>query len=468
MDKELLQRLDSWIAAHQEEMLEDLKALIAIPSKRGEAAEGAPFGAACAQALDAGLALCEKYGFATKNYDYYAGAADMGAAPPRLDILAHLDVVDEGTGWDTDPYTLTLQEGRLYGRGTSDDKGPAIAALYAMRAVRDLGLPLTGNVRLILGTDEECGSSDLHYYFQREVSAPHSFSPDAEFPLYNAEKGFFRPKLTADLAPETALPRVTALQSGTALNIVPALATATVLGLDPAAVQAACASMAADWGVELLADAIEGGCALTVKGISAHASTPEEGRNALTALLGILSALPLADIPSTRLLQGLCRLFPHGDCLGKALGVAQADEVFGPLTLSFDQIRLEDGAFTGAWDSRVPGCATWKNCADVALQALEPLGLTVDIQMTPVHYVPAESPFVQTLLAAYEAVTGQKGKCLSMGGGTYVHDIEGGVAFGPVMPGIQTNIHGANEFIPLDDLLAGCKIFALAIAEICK
>ena len=464
--EQLQQQIRRWVEEHKEEMVADIAALVAVPSKRGAAEEGRPFGPQPARALDVGLALCEKYGFAVKNYDYYVGTADMGTNPPRLDILAHLDVVDEGDGWDTDPFTVTVRDGILFGRGVADDKGPAVAALYAMRAVRELGVPMTGNTRLILGTAEETGSEDLPYYFQREASAPNSFSPDSEFPIYNTEKGRCRPHFSLTLDRETALPRVEAIHGGTTLNIVPAKAEAVVLGLtagDLAAAEKAAGTM----GVALETEAVADGLRLKVTGASAHASTPEEGNNAITALLAILAELPLADQPSARALRALAQRFPHGDGRGQALGIAMEDHISGPLTMSFNLLTLEEGKLTGACDGRVPLCATAENCRDVAVKRLEEAGFQVEAEMVAPHHVPEEEPFIQTLLQVYEEVTGEKGACLATGGGTYVHDIPGGVAFGPARPGVQTNIHGANENIPLEELLLACEILALAIARIC-
>lgn len=183
------EELRTYIENHESEMIEDLKSLIRIPSEKQAAEPGKPFGAPAAEALAQGIEILEKYGFAVTNYDNYAIAADFNQEEKGLDILAHLDVVPAGEGWqETDPFTPLIKEGKMFGRGTADDKGPAIAAIYAMRAVKELGYPLKKNVRLVLGSDEECGSSDLEYYYKREVEAPCTFSPDAEFPVINIEK----------------------------------------------------------------------------------------------------------------------------------------------------------------------------------------------------------------------------------------------------------------------------------------
>ena len=187
------EELRTYIENHESEMIEDLKSLIRIPSEKQAVEPGKPFGAPAAEALAQGIEILEKYGFAVTNYDNYAIAADFNQEEKGLDILAHLDVVPAGEGWqETDPFTPLIKEGKMFGRGTADDKGPAIAAIYAMRAVKELGYPLKKNVRLVLGSDEECGSSDLEYYYKKEVEAPCTFSPDAEFPVINIEKGGMR------------------------------------------------------------------------------------------------------------------------------------------------------------------------------------------------------------------------------------------------------------------------------------
>ena len=164
------EELRTYIENHESEMIEDLKSLIRIPSEKQEAEPGKPFGAPAAEALAQGIEILEKYGFAVTNYDNYAIAADFNQEEKGLDILAHLDVVPAGEGWqETDPFTPLIKEGKMFGRGTADDKGPAIAAIYAMRAVKELGYPLKKNVRLVLGSDEECGSSDLEYYYKHHA-----------------------------------------------------------------------------------------------------------------------------------------------------------------------------------------------------------------------------------------------------------------------------------------------------------
>lgn len=464
----LEEKIACWIDAHEQDLINDTARLVAVRSVRGEPAPGAPFGEGPARALDEALDICSGYGFSVKNYNGYVGTADLNALPPQLDILGHLDIVGEGEGWDTDPFTAAVRDGCLYGRGTDDDKGPVAAALLAMRCVRDLGVPLEYNARLIMGTDEESGSNDLPYYFAREKSAPNTFTPDSGFPIYNTEKGGYKPKFSAHWAPETALPRVASFDGGFRINVIPGDAKATVLGLDAASLAGLAATAAEKWGVTLKASDIPGGVLISVHGRQAHAAAPWNGVNGITALLEALAGLPLADCASTRAVRSLSALLPHRDFLGKALGIAQSDEISGELTLSFTLLAINETGLSGQFDSRVPICANAENCSRVAEERFAGAGFAIaDNAMAKAHHTPADGEFVQTLLRCYETYSGRKGECRHMGGGTYVHEIEGGVAFGVYMPDFETNLHGANERMSIKDTLTAAKIFALTIAELC-
>ena len=185
------------------------------------------------------------------------------------------------------------------------------------------------------------------------------------------------------------------------------------------------------------------------------------------ALVALLAALPLADCPSTQAIRALHALFPHGDYRGTALGIAQADDLSGPLTLAFTMLTLNDTGCTGRFDSRTPLTATQASVQTVAEAALRAAGFAVQGDMDPPHYVPESDPFLRTLAQCYEAYTGQKGQCLAIGGGTYVHDIPGGVAFGPNMPGFVSNLHGPDEKIRVADLLTTAKIYAQVMVALC-
>lgn len=454
--------------ARRQQLVEAISRLVRIRSVREEAQPGMPFGPGPAAALAEGLRLAEELGFATKNYDNYVGAVDMNDLETQLHILCHLDVVGEGTGWTvTQPYEPIEVDGMLYGRGTDDDKGPAVAALLAMQAVRDLGVPLKKNVRLLLGTDEESGSGDIAYYYSKEPYAPCTFSPDGEFPVINLEKGSYKPVFTKTWAAESATPRVKEFHGGFRINVLPPEAECLVAGLSAEAAQPYCDKAAAETGVTYVLTQRGDDLHILCKGKGAHASTPEEGVNAITGLIHLLCALPLAKVGSTAALHALNALFPHGDSAGKALGIAQADEMSGPLTLAFSLLELNDTGLSGQFDSRVPVCANEDNCKAVTEAAFAKFGFTAEGGMQAPHYTPADTPLVSTLLKCYEQYSGRKGECLAIGGGTYVHDIPGGVAFGCAMPGFNGNMHGADEHTCIADQLTAAKIFAQAIIDLC-
>ena len=302
-------------------------------------------------------------------------------------------------------------------------------------------------MRLILGTDEESGSRDIRHYYAANKPAPNTFSPDASFPVFNTEKGGLAARFSRKWAKQDSLPRITALEGGYRINVLPADANATILGLEPGEIERVCLPLAEKMKVKVEISRMEGGAKLRVKGLAAHASTPEQGINGITALIRLLLALPLAEHPGLTAIRALDELMPHGDSEGKALGIAMEDHVSGSLTLAFSLLKMEETGIEGSFDSRIPICATEENCRLPAKAAFEARGFTFEGFLRPPHPTPEDSPFIRSMLQRYSAFTGRKGECLSMGGGTYVLDIPGGVAFGAAMPDFVSYLHGANERI---------------------
>jgi succinyl-diaminopimelate desuccinylase len=151
------------------------------------------------------------------------------------------------------------------------------------------------------------------------------------------------------------------------------------------------------------------------------------------------------------------------------MGVKMSDEMSGGLTVNFGVFHMDETGAYGNIDCRAPACADEKNFLKPVDEAFISCGFEMDPdnEYEPCHHTPAESPFVKTLLDAYEECSGLKGECLAIGGGTYVHTVEGGVAFGCCMPGVNTNMHGADEFMPVADLILAAKIFTVAIMRLC-
>ena len=465
------EKIDAYIDSKKDEMIEDLKMLVRIDSQRGRAKEGKPFGDGPAKVVAAAEGLMKQYGLQTTNYDNYVVTGDFGTQEKALDILAHLDVVPVTEDWTvTEPFQPKVVDGRIYGRGTADDKGPAIAALYALRAIRELGLPMKKSVRLILGSDEECGSGDLEYYYAKEQEAPYTFTPDADFPLINIEKGSFKGEFSADFPAEDAKAYVVSFTSGDKVNVVPARATLVVAGVEAAVVEEAAARVTAQTNVAFTTESqADGTVKVSAKGVAAHASTPAEGKNALTATLRLITALPLDATKGLTALLGLEALFPYEDTCGKQAGIDRENEESGALTLCFSIMDYTPEHLHAIFDARLPIGCTKENTSYPVKEALAQYGITLDNdELREPHCVQGDSWFVQTLLGSYERYFGKKGKALSTGGGTYVHELERGVAFGCMVPEVDNHMHGDDEFMEIEMLLRSAKIFADAILKICN
>ena len=462
------EQIEAYFEDKQQTLVDAVCRLVAIDSVEGEPAPGAPFGPGPAAALDEALKLVEEWGLSATNHEGYVGTADLNDQEDALHILGHLDVVAPGEGWTvTAPYSPKVVGDMIYGRGTDDDKGPLVASLLAMKAVKDLGIPLTKNCRCILGTNEESGSGDIAWYFARHPFAPATFSPDSGFPVVNTEKGGLKPLFTAQWPLQQELPRLAWLHGGIRINVLPGDASAAIEGLSIDDVQPAARDITARTGITFTFGEEDGLTVVRAKGTGSHAAWPEGGNNAITGLIALLCTLPLADGPCKDYLNALNTLMPHGDYYGKAIGIAQEEPISGKLTVAFTLLEITETGLRGLFDSRVPLCATESNCLHVAKAAFEAKGFTFEGHQHAPHHTPADSPFVQTLLKRYEQYTGLKGECLSTGGGTYVHEIPGGVAFGCTLPGFDTHLHGADERVRISDLMLSAKLFAHIIIDLC-
>lgn len=463
------EKIEAYFADKQEQIVADICRLIAIKSEREEPKPGMPFGEGPCKALLESEKLAQELGFTTKNFDNYVVSAEMNDKEAYLGILAHVDVVSEGSGWTFPPYHATVQDGRIYGRGSADDKGPAVVALWAAKAAREINPNLSRGCRIILGSAEETGSEDLAHYLPLEPAPPLSFSPDAEYPVINIEKGGYKPVFGAKWEESKALPRVTVIHGGTTTNIVTRECDAWVEGLTAAQAQPVCDAHQEKTGVVFTCTEENSLLHIHALGVSAHAASPETGKNAQIAMVALLADLPLAPSAGQKAICDLARLFPFGDDHGIALGVNIEDEISGKLTLVFSKLQFGLTGFEGQFDSRCPICANEDNVRSVVKKHFADCGFEMlerDAMHAP-HHTSADSELVQTLLRTYERYTGLKGECLAIGGGTYVHSIEGGVAFGCAMPGTDNRMHGADEFAVIEELMLSAKMFTQIILELC-
>ena len=448
--------LDKAVEALRPQLEQTLAAWIRIPSVKDAPQPGAPFGADVRRMLDRAIEDGRALLGNARDVDGYACDMEIGQGEDVIGILAHLDVVPAGDGWQVDPFGAQVVGGKMYGRGTSDDKGPAVAALYAMKAVQDAGIPLGKRVRLILGCDEESGMEDIAYY-DKAIGLPAvGFSPDAEFPVINTEKGILQMRLHAPLTCD----RLVSIQAGTRPNVVPGTATAVVRGEDTVQRAAAFAQQA---DIRLGSEPAEGGAfRLTVTGVPAHASTPWQGVNAAGQLLRVLQAAGVGG----DCLSMLADAIGH-DSDGTGLGIAGSDGVSGPLTVNLGLLSYDGQALRATLDCRYP--VFFSDAQIVRFVKLRLSGVGFEVETghgAQPHHVPASSFIVQTLLKVYGELSGREAKVIAIGGGTYARCMKQAVAFGPLFPGEEELAHQAGENVDLAQLMLSVRIFAYAIAEL--
>ena len=433
----------------REEYTETLRRWVQIPSVRGEAEEGAPFGREVRNMLDRAMADAEAMGFEVRNVDGYACDVTLGGAEEKIAVLGHLDVVPAGDGWSRPPFGAETEDGKMYGRGTGDDKGPALASLFAMKAIREAGIPLRRSIRLILGCDEESGWEDMAYYQTKYALPEVGFSPDASFPVINTEKGMLHFAFSAP-ACETGL-RVLRMENGQRLNVIPGDGWAVLDGDETLLRRIHAWSRRT--GLPVAAEMREGGVRVTAKGIGGHSAYPEGRMNAIGILVRMFADLG-EEGPMKTLASAVGMTFD-----GSGLGCCCEDGVSGPLTCNMGLLRLESGVWKGTLDLRCPVTADLEELKRRVKEHLP--GFTVELteEKAP-HHVPADSELVRAVLAAYEEETGLKGEPESTGGGTYAKVLKQGVAFGAQFPDQPDLAHQPDEYVEIDRMLLAAKIYA--------
>ena len=429
----------------EKQLIESLRQLISIRSVKYDGKEtytsapGRPFGEGIADALSYTLSLCEAFGMRVKNCDGYAGYAEIGEGKEMIGILSHLDVVPEGNGWDYPPYGGEIHQGRLYGRGAIDDKGPALAVVFAVKELIDEGFVFGKRVRLIFGTDEENDWEDMEYYAANEECPHMGFTPDADFPLVYGEKGILQADFVMRLTRDSGL----RIEGGEASNAVP----------DRCRV----------WVGDEKAPVIE------ETGTAAHASIPWEGDNAISKAMEKIpeSGIEISD-EGRRFVEFYKKKI--GRCLhGEKMGCDFEDRESGKLTFNAGRIRSRQEEIRLSVDIRCPVTIRSEQVVEKLKGAADEYGIALEkIDFMKPVYSSCDSPLAKTLLAVYREETGDYREPLTMGGGTYARAMDNIVAFGPLFPGREETEHMKNEYILVDDLLRIQSIYKKAIERLCR
>ena len=441
----------------KDEMLENLQKCIRIPSVYADDGSGYPYGQNLQDCLTFVLDLAKSMGFETHNMDNQLGWCEYGSGEEMVVVLGHLDVVPEGDGWSVPPYEGIIKDGKIYGRGAMDDKGPAMAALYGLKALKDSGVPIKRRVRIIFGLNEETGAADMRYYNAHGGEKPvMGFTPDADYPVIYGEKGIINEAYECKFE-QTGELHLKEIWGGTALNIVPEQAWATFT----------CSKEMAEEIVKKTAEKIsctltEDGIKVDAQGVSAHGGTPWEGENASGRLLKFLATLPLeGKLKETITFLAEKIGMEHN---GESLGIALTDEPSGNLTLNFGVLRGNESAIEVKFNYRYPVTKEYDDCAPALRKTMESAGFENTFALhKPKLYVSKDSELVKRLMKVYKDCTGRDDEPQCIGGGTYAKALPNVVAFGPVFPGEEITEHKPDEYIIISSLMDTANIIAEAM-----
>lgn len=412
------------------DIVKNLSQLIKFDSSQAPATEGKPFGEDNARCLDYFLSLASFLGFEVKNYDNYAGEVRFGSGKDFA-VLAHLDVVPAGGGWTREPFggEVDRENGRVWGRGAMDDKGPAIITLYAMKALKDAGFKPNKTIKLIVGCNEETGWACMEHYKKVAKMPDVGISPDADFPVIYAEKGIVH--IRFEFPASNA--QFSALKGGGAANMVCDLC--TVKAEEKSA-------LLEQLGLEYAAGTV------ISRGKSAHGSTPEKGVNAIEKVLDYLG------------LSEMKRLL-----FVEKFGLLNFEDETGILTFSPNVIEQKDGKIYVTCDIRYP--ATYK--LESVLEAVGRYGVAYEIlhEQAPL-FNDKNGELITTLLGVYNEVTGKNAKPVAIGGGTYARALKCGAAFGPEEDGEECTVHQPDEYITFEKIEKCFEIYKLALERLCS
>ena len=438
-----------------DEMLDNLSRLVKYNSVEAPALPGKPFGEAPAAVLKEALEIADSMGLETKNLDNYCGYAQIGEGKDIVALVAHLDIVPAGEGWDTDPFTMTRKGNTVYGRGVSDDKGGAIASLYTLKLIKESGIPLNKRIRVILGCNEETGSLCMEHYSQVEEPVTMGFTPDGEFPCIHGEKGML--KMTA----YSKNTKIISMNGGFVSNAVCNHCITEVSAND-----VNCERLKKALADTALASVdvteTDGIIKIDACGVAAHASTPLLGVNAAACTMQALANAGMQDDFVDYYNEHIGM-----SCDGAGYGVKLSDD-YGVLTLCNGIVKTEDGVISCTVDIRVPVTYSPERMKQLLAGRLEDeKGITkIDDMVAPLFY-PADSPLVSALYDAYVKVTGDsENKPKVIGGGTYAKHLPGIIAFGCEFVGTDNHIHDANERLDIDELKKQVEIYVQGVENL--
>lgn len=439
-------KIKNIVNENSKDMIESIKAAVRINSVMDEdtATESMPFGKGVDESLRKTLEIAESLGFKTVYKDGYYGYAEIGEGEELIGILGHIDVVPIGdeSKWKFPPFSATEEDGYIYGRGTQDDKGPTIAAMYAVKALLDAGVKFGKRVRFIIGGDEENLWRCIAKYTENGEEIPSmGFTPDSSFPVTNAEKSLVQFYLRGNGSKEINL------NISGALNAVPGVANYT----------GKLADKLTEKLDELKFDYEKDGESVTVIGKRVHAASADKGVNAIERLCKALYEIGVED-DVVRFVAEL------SDSVGSKILPNCIDDVSGTLTLNLGELIINEKESKIGFDSRVPVKFTIEDLEDAVKEKAANYGLEFEeFDRLKSLYVPADSELIKTLVSVYEEETGLEGTPKSSGGATYAKALDNCVAFGAMFPFDEKTEHQENERVNIKNMIKATEIYALSV-----
>ena len=450
----------NYIDSEKELLLKDLAEMIKIPSKlEGYDNPEYPFGKNIDNALNAFLKIGEKLGFKTKNIDKHCGYIEFGEGEEMVGIVGHLDVVPEGEGWTYPPYELTIKDGNVYGRGTIDDKGPMMAALYAMKAVMEKA-EVHKRVRLIIGLNEENDWRGIEYYKEHEELPTVGFSPDADFPCIYSEKALLTVYTEEDYT-ENPIIKIKGIDcKNNRINVVPKYC----------AVKLEVTEKISEELKKMLITKIEDDISFTrIQNefyIETHAAHPDLGVNAVSKMVLLLNEIFNKFEVENKTIKLLANKIGN-EFDGKSLGIKHVNEELGDLTLNLASLELKDGKIISGMNLRIPGDVTIEEIKEKITSELAEINPKYEGEKEAL-YIPKDNELVQKLCKIYNDYTGQNKEPLAIGGATFARAFKNCVSFGAMNPDKPDMCHQVDEYIELQNLIDSCNIYAIAIYELAK
>lgn len=442
--------------------------LIKIKSVEEVLSETTPFGEGVKNALEYILDLSKKFGFKTVNLNNYVGYAEYGEGEEYIGVLGHLDVVPAGDDWKFDPYSGTVDDGKIYGRGALDDKGPLMSVLYALKAIKDLDIKLDKKVRIIFGTNEETNCLDIPYYLKREKPPILGFTPDGNFPVINGEKGIITLEACRNICDyNTKEVDLIYIKGGIRENMVPEYSEAKIITSKKKKFIERYKEYVGKNNLNIKIEEIEEGIKIKSYGVSAHGSTPEKGINSIIQLISFLSKLNIeGDVGEVISFINDKIGFSNR---GEGLNINLKDNVSGNLSLNLGMINITKTKCTISLDIRYPVTFSLEDVIDPLTEEFNKVNIKIqNISHDKPLYFPEDHKLVKTLKDVYVSATGDSSPLIAIGGGTYAKELPNIVAFGPLFPSSEDTMHKTNEYISVEDLLKCCEIYGEAILRLQK